>query len=271
MPDVWTNFNDLDPAAQERLAGVLETRGATAAQEAMRRTWLSEIDFPPEARVLDVGCGTGALTRVLARWPGVARVVGVDPGRTLIAKARELGRGLDTVVFREGDGEALPFEATTFDVVTFDSVLSHMRDPERALVEARRVLRPGGWLGIFDGDYRTATVAIGEHDPLQACVDAMMASSVNDRWIVRRLPALLRRAGLEIVGVRSQGYLETVDPSYMLTVVDRGADLLRDRGTIDDATAAALKREARRRGEAGTYFGHIAYASLTARRCAGDS
>jgi ubiquinone/menaquinone biosynthesis C-methylase UbiE len=266
MPDVWTDFNDLDASTQQRLAEVLETRGSAAAQQAMRGELLSAIEFPTGARVLDVGCGTGTLTRRLSRWPGVASVTGVDPGTPLIEKARQLARGIENVVFREAEGAALPFEEAAFDVATFDSVLSHMSEPERALTEARRVLRPGGWLGIFDGDYSTTTVAIGEHDPLQRCVDAMMASSVHDRWIVRRLPALVRRLGFEVIGFRSHGYLENLDAAYMLTIIDRGADILRAAGTIAEATAAALKAEARRRVDDGVSFGHIAYASLTARK-----
>jgi hypothetical protein len=54
----------------------------------------------------------------------------------------------------------------------------------------------------------------------------------------------------------------------MLSVIDRGADQLCSRGQIDDDTATALKREARKRVGAGTFFGHIAYASLVARKSA---
>ncbi len=266
MADVWTNFNDLDASTQERLADILETRGSAAAQQAMRRAFLSEIEFPTGARVLDVGCGTGTLTRLLGSWPGVASATGVDPGTPLIKKARQLAKGHANIVFREADGGALPFEEGTFDIATLDSVLSHMSEPERALAEALRVLRPGGWLGIFDGDYSTTTVAIGERDPLQTCVDAMMAKSVNDRWIVRRLPALVRRLGFEIASFRSHGFVENREASYMVTVIDRGVDILRDDGRIADATAAALKAEARRRVDDGMFFGHIAYASLTARK-----
>lgn len=266
MPDVWTNFNDLDASTQRRLAEVLETRGSAAAQQAMRWDFLAAIGFPTGARVLDVGSGTGTLTRRLGRWPGVASVTGVDPGTSLIEQARQLAQGIENVVFREADGAALPFEVGTFDVATFDSVLSHMSEPERGLAEALRVLRPGGWLGIFDGDYSTTTVAIGEHDPLQQCVDAMLASSLHDRWIVRRLPALVRRAGFEVIGFRSHGYVEDLDAAYISTIIDRGADILRATGTIVEATAAALKAEARRRVDDGVFFGHIAYASLTARK-----
>jgi ubiquinone/menaquinone biosynthesis C-methylase UbiE len=265
MPDVYATAAELDPATQERLIEVLETRGADPQQQALRRAFLADVAFPPGARVLEVGCGTGVLTRVLGRWPGVGEVVGVDPAPAFLRRARALAAGLPTVTFREADGRSLPFEGRSFDVVVFDSVLSHVPGPERALAEAFRVLRPQGWLAVFDGDYATTTVALGDHDPLQACADATMAHSVTDRWLVRRLPALVRSIGFADLQFRSHGFAETTGGGYMLTVVDRGADLLRAAGLLGDDTAAALKAEARRRVAAGAFFGHIAYASLTAR------
>ena len=50
----------------------------------------------------------------------------------------------------------------------------------------------------FDGDYATTTVALGDHDPLQTCVEVMMANSMHDRFLVRRLPALVRASGPEL-------------------------------------------------------------------------
>ena len=73
MPDVYANIAALDAAMQERLADVLETRGADRQQQELRRTFLADIQFPGRARVLEVGCGTGVLTRALARWPDVGR------------------------------------------------------------------------------------------------------------------------------------------------------------------------------------------------------
>jgi SAM-dependent methyltransferase len=266
MPDVWSMVAELDPAAQERLAAVLETRGADPQQQAMRRAFLGDIRFPARARVLEVGCGTGVMSRVLARWPGVGSVVGVDPARALLAKARSLAEGLPNLSFQEADGRSLPFDDETFDAVIFDSTLSHMPAPEQALRQAARVLRPLGWLGLFEGDYATTTVAIGEHDPLQACAEAMMAGSVNDRWVVRRLPALARGCRLQVTAFRSHGFVDTAEPTYMLTIIDRGADILAQLGRIGPELAAALKAEGRRRAAAGTFFGQIAYAHLVARK-----
>ena len=57
----------------------------------------------------------------------------------------------------------------------------------------------GGALAVFDGDYATTTVALGDHDPLQACADAAMAALVHDRYLVRRLGTLVRAAGWDVV------------------------------------------------------------------------
>lgn len=264
MPDVWESVSDLDAETQARLADVLETRGADPQQHEMRQAFLGELDFPSGARVLDVGCGTGVLTRRLARLENVDYVVGVDVARSLLTRAGELAAETDNIHFQEADARELPFDEADFDVVVFDSTLSHVPAPERAVAEAFRVLRPGGRLAVFDGDYATTTVALGDHDPLQACVDAMVASSVTDSRVVRRLQAITRRCGFEVVSFRSHGFVETGDGVYMLSIVDRGADVLQARGEVDEETAAALKAEARRRVDAGTFFGHIAYASLVA-------
>jgi len=93
-----------------------------------------------------------------------------------------------------------------------------------------------------------------------------MDALVHDRYLVRRLGTLVRAAGWEVVRLRSHGYVESEDPGYMLTLVDRGADTLVTAGRLGEDAADALKAEARRRVAAGEFFGHIAYASLIGRR-----
>jgi ubiquinone/menaquinone biosynthesis C-methylase UbiE len=142
--------------------------------------YLGEIEFPPSARVLEVGCGTGPVTRLLAGRPGVAAAVGVDPSPVFVAKAGELAAGLGNASFEEGDGRTLRFGEGGFDVVVCHTVLCHVPEPERALAEAFRVLRPGGTLAVCDGDYATTTVALAEGDPLQDCIEAVKAGFLND-------------------------------------------------------------------------------------------
>jgi ubiquinone/menaquinone biosynthesis C-methylase UbiE len=264
MPDLYANITAVDPSIQNVLINAMEVRAADPRARAMREAWLSGVEFSDAARVLEVGCGSGAVCRDLAQCPNVGTVQGLDPSPVFLAKARELATGLTNLSFDEGDARSMPYADNKFDVVVFHTCLTHVPTPEKALVEASRVLRSGGQLAILDGDYATTTVAIGDHDPLQACVDAAMAGLVNDRWLSRRLPMMVQSTGFQIKRLDSHGYLQTSDPIYMLTLVDRGADLLANSKRVDKALADSLKMEARRRAQAGEFFGFIAFTSLIA-------
>jgi SAM-dependent methyltransferase len=264
MPDVYATIEAAPEHIQARLAEILELRAADAQQRAMLADYVSRIPLPPRARVLEIGCGTGAVSRALAGWPGVAQVVGVDPSSLFIAQARTLAATLPNLVFEHGDGRVLTAPSDSFDVVVLHTVLCHVPEPERVIAEAYRVLRPAGCLAAFDGDYATTTVAAGQADPLQCCVDAAVDALVNDPWLVRRLPKLVETAGFLRPTFSSYGYAQIADPDYMLTIVDRGADLLAESGRIGVELAGALKHEARRRADSGGFFGHIAYASVIA-------
>jgi ubiquinone/menaquinone biosynthesis C-methylase UbiE len=113
LTDVWASVAELDAETQQRLADVLETRGADPKQQEMRRTFLAEVEFPDAAHVLEVGCGTGVQARVLAGLAGVEAVVGVDLAPSLLEKARELAADIPGVRFEEADARSLPFADET--------------------------------------------------------------------------------------------------------------------------------------------------------------
>lgn len=266
MPDVYATITELPPAAVEQVAVAMELSATDPQHQEMVASYLSELEMPKRARVLEVGCGTGAIARIIAHRPGIETVVGIDPSPVLIAKAREIARDLTNVSFEEGDGSGLPIDDASFDAVVVHRVLSHVPNPEGVLAEAYRVIRPGGWLALFDGGYATITVATGAQDPLQACVAAFAPAYINDPWVVRRFPQMVADAGFADAQIRSHGYVQVAEPEYMLSIVARGADALVACGRVSAALGEALKAEARHRAATGTFFGHIAYASLTARK-----
>ena len=266
MADVYATIADADAAVQERLAEVLERRAADHQQQGMLRAYLADLELPADAEILEVGCGTGPVSRVLANQPGIRRVIGVDPSPVFLDAARRLGSSLPNLTFIEGDGRSLPCADGSFDAIIFHTTLSHVPEPQCALAEAYRVLRPGGVLTIFDGNYTSTTLATGDFDPLQACADAAMAALVHDRWLIPRLPGLIREAGFTLSSQRSFGFVETAAPDYMLTIVDRGADVLASCGRIGPDLAAALKDEARSRIAAGIFYGAIGYTSIMAKK-----
>jgi len=266
MPDVFANITQASPAMVEGIATTLELRASLPYYQDILKTYLAEVAFPAQARVLEVGCGTGAVVRLLAGWPNVCDVVGVDPSPGLLDKARALSAHLPTVTFQEADGKALPFPAASFDVVVLHTVLTHVPGPEELLAEVFRVVRPHGTVAVGDGDFSTTTVAIREHDPLQTCAESFVEHFVHDPWLVHRLAALMRTAGFDVAPLRSYGLVETLAPQLTPGWVDRGAEALVADGRLSEELAAALKAEAAHRVAAGTWFGYMAYASLIARK-----
>jgi ubiquinone/menaquinone biosynthesis C-methylase UbiE len=267
LPDVYATITEAEPVVVEGLVDIFELRASDPQQREMCEAYFADIEFRPHARVAEIGCGPGPVARALASYRGVGTVVGIDPSPIFLEKGRELARGLSNLSFVEGDARALPLEDESFDVVVFHTTLCHIPGPELALAEALRVLGEGGLLVVFDGDYATTTCARGEFDPLQACVEACVDELVHDRWLVRRLPSLVRAAGFEVGHFRSHSYMEAPSSGgYMLAIIDRGADALLASSRITPELADALKAEARRRSDAGEFFGHIAYASLIAKQ-----
>ncbi len=266
MPDIYLNINEADPAQLAEIADGLELRATRPQQIEILETYLGDIDFPDAARVLDVGCGTGAQSRTLIQWPEVAEVVGVDRARFLLERARELAAGLEGLRFEEADGHDLPFEDGSFDVVIAHTILTHVADPVAVLAELFRVLRPGGTLAICDGDFSTMSAAIGDRDPLQACAESFVEYQVNDAWLMRRLPRLVSAVGFEPGRARSFNFIETEELGTTANWFRRGADALVTEGRIGPELGEALKAEVERRVAAGIYFGGMKYDSLICRK-----
>jgi ubiquinone/menaquinone biosynthesis C-methylase UbiE len=145
MPDIYTRVTEAAPKILESLMTALELRAADPQQRAMLHTYLTDMALPQGARVLEVGCGTGAVTRVLATWPAVGETIGVDPSPVFVAKARELAEALSTLTFQEADGRSLPFADDAFDAVVFHTIGTDMAAALRA--EARRRVASGEYFG----------------------------------------------------------------------------------------------------------------------------
>lgn len=114
-------------------------------------------------RVLDVGCGTGALTEELVRRVGAENVSAVDPSPSFVAAMRERFPGVDV---QEASAERLPFGDGRFDAALAQLVVHFMADPVAGLAEMRRVTRPGGVVAACVWDYA------GNRGPLGVFWDA---------------------------------------------------------------------------------------------------
>ena len=167
------------------------------------------------ARVLDVACGTGDLSLVLAR-AGAGEVVGLDFCRPMLEIARHKADGQE-IAFVEGDALRLPFEDESFDVVTIAFGLRNLAGVAEGLRELLRVLRPGGRAAVLEfstpvvpgfralfGFYFTRVLPVvggvvsGERGAYEYLPDSV--SRFPDQ---KRLAELMRGVGFEEVGYRN--------------------------------------------------------------------
>jgi ubiquinone/menaquinone biosynthesis C-methylase UbiE len=158
------------------------------------------------ARVLDIGCGTGRLARWIAERVGPKRIVaGIDPLAQRIDIARTRGAALG---FEVGQAEDLrAFEDASFDVVCMSAVFHWVSEKAKALDEVRRVLRPGGRLGVTTLPHelaRAGTVALVlgsllQRAPYAGRVDLSVLPFANQGRTTSDLVSMVLESRLELV------------------------------------------------------------------------
>jgi arsenite methyltransferase len=134
--------------------------------ETMRDAAIARAHLTPDAVVADVGTGTGFVIQGLA--PIVTKVYGFDESPEMLAIARRNLAAFRNVELKEAQGDALPLPDGALDAVFGNMYLHHTPDPQAAIAELARVLRPGGRLVLTDMD---------RHD------QAWMRESMADRWL----------------------------------------------------------------------------------------
>lgn len=138
QPSSLNAFRDFEQAGWERAAEFYGGAfGALTAQTAA--ALLDAVGAAPGMRLLDVASGPGFIAAA-ANARG-ATAIGLDFAPAMVDEAR---RRHPAIEFREGDAEALPFEGASFDAAVMNFGMLHLARPDEAIVEARRVLRPGG-------------------------------------------------------------------------------------------------------------------------------
>ena len=242
----------------------MSIRAAEPAMQSICARYMGQIAVP-DAHVLEIGCGNGAVAQLIMQHLRPARFVGIDPSSFFIEMARETFNSEPRASFERGDAGSTGQPDAAFDIVIAHTVFSHLLDPEGALEEVWRVLKPGGQLVIFDGDFATLTVALFDGDPLQSAIRLVLRNMVHAPYIMRRLPVLVTAAGFCVQPLEPHGYVQTTRPDYLLSLLSRGISAAGRAGEIGEALVDGFDREGRRVAT-GTFYGSMLFLSLTARK-----
>jgi SAM-dependent methyltransferase len=204
--------------------------------------------------VLEVGCGTGVDLPALATAVGPEGVVvGCDPSRAALAAAARRVPGVELV---EAGAEALPFGDASFDACRIDRTLQHVPDPEAALRELARVVRPGGRLVVLE--IATALEAGGTDGALTESIAQRIWPPGDQAWVGFLLPLLLRRTGWDHLALQqtSSASGDLADADAILRLRPAVAEAIAE-GVLDEAAATAWRAGLERSARDGTLTLHV--------------
>ncbi len=226
---------------------------------------LAWINAQPGERILEVGCGNGAVARAVARAvPDISELVAMDASAEMIAEAERETDPVLPVAFQAADAHHLPFSDASFDRCYATETFVILPDPYQAFLELVRVTRPGGFLCLWESDCDAR---------------AMLASGLD---VSRRLMRFVGdhefngAAGRQLIGwLKELGWQTEIVPAVAISdgsgfltnwLLDEWIGDAVEAGVVTSAEAAGFLAEMRHRQERGLFFSYIVNFRITGRK-----
>jgi ubiquinone/menaquinone biosynthesis C-methylase UbiE len=225
------SFRAVDAAPDAAtLVAALDAQARLPAIRRLREAALQMLGPRPGERIVDVGCGTGEVTRTLASAVApTGRVIGVDASDLMVTEARRRAAGHAAVEFRTGDITRLEDDDASCDGAYCERVLQHVEAPARAVAELARITRVGGRVVVLDSDWGMHAIN-GADRRLTRAIVASWSADAAAGWVGRQLRELLVAAGIEAPSVVAETHVAidaspdpgTPFPVMAATAVRRG-------------------------------------------------
>lgn len=219
----------------------------------MLHEYLAVADVGRAEHVLALGCGTGVEVRELIRRPDFhGKVTAIDISAELINRAKAFaaqeGRG-ERVEWLVDDAQSLNLTTASFDLVIAHTLVSHVPHPKKILQEATRVVRPGGTVIIFDGDYATLTFG-----PDSEMDERIITALITNPRVTRAMSQLLRDFGLELADSRGWVLTEIGRADFFLAALQSFFVLVPKTGVATPEEVEAFVASQREANEKNTFF-----------------
>lgn len=222
--DPWNTTNTLDAATLDVMVTRLEARAQDDHFVRMLDQYLDAMKIDEAEHVLDLGCGTGVATRrICARKDFTGSCHGIDLSGYLIDAASRFAEQENLsgrTRFEAGDTHSLDIADSSYDAVVAHTLFSHVDDPLAVLAEAKRVVRPGGRIAVFDGDYASLTFELSDPERSKRDSESFISAVVAQPRVLRQMPRLAREQGLSIQAVYSNILTEVGEADFWVTAIE---------------------------------------------------
>ena len=247
---------------------VLDSTRAPLLERARRSPaeFFAPLDIRPGHRVLDVGCGTGDLLRLLAPLVAPGSAVGIDLSETMVAEAqRRTSSSPSNLSFRVGNALDLPFESGSMDRVTATQVLLHIPDPWAALAEIYRVLTPEGLVAVGEIDWGTVVVECTDRE-LSRKFARLACDGLRNGLIARELPWRLRDIGFDTIRLLPEVQVSLRPDAFHRWFIEPAMTHFKRIGGFSPAEAEFFLGDMQERAANGRYFCSRTYYSIVGSR-----
>jgi SAM-dependent methyltransferase len=243
--DIRLNYQAVDQhSAPDQLVRAMVGADDHAAVQLLRAWSAAQLRLRHGSIALELGCGPGTAAAQLVPLVGDGgRVLGIDHSETMIDAARLLQGTSTTLEFSVGDATELDLADGSFDAYRCERTYQHLSNPEAALSEACRVVRPGGRVAVIDSDWGTFAIDHPNRE-LTERLAAMPRRFPLNSWSGRRLRSQMMRAGLREVALQAETLVATSwDPDVSpgvpgLPPFERIAQAAEALGAFDEQEAA---------------------------------
>ena len=261
--NAWANPSKAGHADAVQMAAFLEARSCLPDVFEVNQRLCDVVAPQPGERLLEVGSGSGALCRLPAAHARSAGwVIGVDISPEMTSEAGRYARsaGIEAGIFFEtGAAETLPHADASFDAAIAARLLLHAAEPDEAIREMRRVVKPGGRLVVMDWDFDTVTVDHPDRDLTRRLLHWRSDHHGGNNWSGRQLWSRMHSAGLQNLSVHPWVSVACSEEDGLTQSLWRAAQVACQAGAISPAESDAWIGELKERLRKGSFFASVAY------------